>query len=305
LYGFFPDPFEDELLYSVLARMWVMLGETSSQHLFRAAFGYTSRSRVDATIPTNLTLFANRLAYGISGGCDALIDRHTALPYLSRFMEPNTYWHVRDRMKGHDASASLTRRLLQDNSRLWQGSLAFCPSCVVADIGDYGMPGFRRVHQMPGVFVCPRHETALRSTLGSKMANYDLIACPLEPDGGYEIHNPLDPTVSTWLSKGAHWLLANQEFLPRIDRIRMAMGSLLARRSWIGSNWKSTPDLKAEFYKRFRWKGLEVIDPKYETGRGVVETVLESKKASRSVPVCFLILLMMLEVTPEDFFQTC
>lgn len=305
MYGFCPNPFEDELLYSVLARMRVMLGETSSQHLFRAAFGYTSPSRIDATLPTNLTLFVNRMAYGIPGGCDALIDRHTALPYLSRFMEPVTYQHVRARMKGHDVSASLTRRLLQDNSRLWQDSLAFCPSCVVADIENHGMPGFRRVHQMPGVFVCPRHETALRSTLGSKQANYDLIACPLEPEAGYEIDNPLDPTISAWLSRGTQWLLTNQDFLPRIDRIREVISVLLALRGWIGSNGRPNAGFKDSFQERFRWRDLDVMDPNHGTGRGVIAAVLGSGTASRSVPVCFLILLMLLEVTPEAFFQVC
>lgn len=305
MFGFWPQPLEDELLYSLLARTRLILGVTSSEHLLRIAFGHSRQPMVDAALPTSLDFFSDRFPGGFPGGPDAIIDRHTALPYLARFMSREAYDGLRHTMKTDRRQRSLTRRLLGDASALWRDGLLFCPSCVIKDIDTHGLPGYRRAHQMPGVLVCPWHGTALRTVRASKGHNFELFPCPLHPEAGVEIHNPLDTSVATWLSKGSLWLLSEEGVHSRIDRVRQVMSVLLASRGWVDSKGKITREFKREYWERFGRRGTTVIDPIRGTGGSVFNTVFGLPDKRRSVPLCFLIMLMMLEMTPEDFFRLC
>lgn len=54
--------------------------------------------------------------------------------------------------------------------------LCICPSCWQEDIEKYNEPYFHRVHQLPGVYVCPTHHKPLRGFSGrtEKIAEFSI-----------------------------------------------------------------------------------------------------------------------------------
>jgi hypothetical protein len=83
--GCFPDPYPDELLYSVCARYHTrMMYFSSGYKTIQELFGNTSGVTID--LPTRLEYLTTALPPGHRYTVDYLIDRHTLLPFYSPFL---------------------------------------------------------------------------------------------------------------------------------------------------------------------------------------------------------------------------
>ena len=160
--GFFPRPGNDELLYSVVARYGAMTGQGVSSQLIQDFFG-TSVGVAAVDLPSHLDELVSRLPPGHSYDCDRLIEGHTLFPYLLRFAPEVTTARVR----GYMANRTFKRPgMLGVMSAAFPARkrMMMCASCAREDSASLGMATWRRVHQLPGVLVCPRHDVALSET---------------------------------------------------------------------------------------------------------------------------------------------
>lgn len=169
--GYFPTPYPDELFYSVCARFqerarysarWLL-----NQELF--GFGYAT-AKID--LPNGIDHLTGSFptsALGITS--DRLIDANTLLPYYGPFLPRERVLRVRELMRsGPSPASSVISHLCssyKSNIRT-PDRLRFCVKCVEEDRKQdrehAGEAYWHRVHQVPGVEVCPSHALFLEDT---------------------------------------------------------------------------------------------------------------------------------------------
>lgn len=162
--GFALDPREDELVYSVLARYAALIGRADGSTLVREFLGVSGHvAAID--LPAGMRHFAARLG----GGADpvTLIQNHTLFPYLYRFASEGQSTRARQWLL--EGGCRRPARIgVSANVFELPDHLMFCPTCVRSDLRS-GISVWRRVHQLPGVLLCPDHGTALaRSRVSRK-----------------------------------------------------------------------------------------------------------------------------------------
>src|SRR5438270_3230747 len=84
---YFPDPYPDEVLYSIWARYSDIVRFTNNMDVFQELFGAI---RMSATIdlPSHLGYFVGNLPTGHAYSVDYFIDHHTLLPFFAAFRSP-------------------------------------------------------------------------------------------------------------------------------------------------------------------------------------------------------------------------
>ena len=87
---------------------------------------------------------------------EGLLRRHTMVPFVRAVVRDSTCVDSEGR---RNVDSDLTPRL----AVRWS-SLRYCPDCVARDRRKRGFAYWRRMHQLPGVFWCPLHKSALIAT---------------------------------------------------------------------------------------------------------------------------------------------
>ncbi|SDD72671.1 TnsD family Tn7-like transposition protein [Sporomusa acidovorans] len=159
---YFPRPYPDELLYSVIARFQRHFGNSQSE-LIRSLWGKTKYPFRGYQVNRLQKLLDNTLL-GQCYSAKQLAFQHTLWPFFSAF-------------SGRDVQNTMFHNMIVDVAKNTTGfigshlsnigrkkSLQFCPECMKADIESYGEPYWHRIHQAPGVLICPWHEIVLRNT---------------------------------------------------------------------------------------------------------------------------------------------
>lgn len=152
--GFFPSPYPDELLYSVLARYFDKSGYTA--YTFAAEDLFVSKTvRPDIEFLNQYTSDAT-MAITRNTTMESIVMGHTMFPYYARFLP------LERRQKALQALITM-----QTNYRNWlaipknkSGAaryLRYCPVCADRDRLTYGEAYWHRMHQMLGVNICPLH----------------------------------------------------------------------------------------------------------------------------------------------------
>lgn len=157
--GFFPDPYPDELIYSVCARFQERMGYLSSSSTFRELFGSADYT-INIALPHHLNNLISALPPGHHYTVDRLINEHTLLPFFSPFLEPERVTSLREG-RWEDNGTRLGIRT--SNIRLpdW---FRFCPLCAKEDKKQLGEFYWHRLHQLPDVKVCHVHNIFLENS---------------------------------------------------------------------------------------------------------------------------------------------
>lgn len=175
----FPTPYPDELLYSVFARYHVRSGNTSPKMTIEDLYGKrTIRSVLD--LPSNLNVLLSRM--GSNWDVESLIFNHTMFAYHAPYLLPQQSEQVKQSMMGDSGSTIHTRIGITASNVKKKMNLWVCSECMEMDMSLYGETYWRRIHQAPGVFICPKHEGKLEETIVSvktKNQHEFVIATPL------------------------------------------------------------------------------------------------------------------------------
>jgi hypothetical protein len=161
---FIPRPEQDELLYSMVARGVEMAGRSAAPQMLAACTGSAS-GMVGVDLPCGIDRLLAALPDGgvVDGGGGRYVDCHTMYPYMLRFGEPLTRARVHAAML-HKAARRPAKLGLMAWAFPSPPCLRACTACIRADTAQVGMPWWRRVHQLPGVYVCPIHGMPLSRT---------------------------------------------------------------------------------------------------------------------------------------------
>lgn len=177
--AYFPEIYEDELVYSVLARYYIWNGYLA--YAFCAEDIFTDkRARVEiefinALRPEVLELLCKDMSI------EELIIKHTMFSYYARFLpyeRRNRAYRALCGMEG-DYNNLLA---IPKQKNGGQKCLRYCPLCVEADRLAYGETFWHRNHQMANVSVCPMHGCRLlnSSVMISGKASPNLITAEQE-----------------------------------------------------------------------------------------------------------------------------
>jgi hypothetical protein len=153
-FHFFPAAFPDETLHSVLSRYARLCGGSSRKAAFAdlAASSFTH----NVAFPNRLGDLVESLPHGTDLSVARIIKRHTVLPYYAPFLTSDLLQHAQASMAGNGKGLML--KLGVNASRIEGASrVRFCSACLNEDIARVGAAYWHRVHQLPGVLVCPHH----------------------------------------------------------------------------------------------------------------------------------------------------
>jgi hypothetical protein len=159
----FPDPYPDELLYSICARYADRMQYPQKQSLSKELFG-NKRVRAAVDLPGHLNDLVTALPPGGYYTIDHLIDNHTLLPFYSPFFPPELISFIREEMRGSNQQRSYGHLGLLAGHIQRFIYLRFCPLCVHEDKKQFGECYCHRLHQVPGVEVCPIHQVAVMNS---------------------------------------------------------------------------------------------------------------------------------------------
>lgn len=157
----FADPYDDELLYSAIARYHNCWSIQSYKEVLKNLFGSDS---IVPTIgfPCHLDYFAKQFTDKRYADNYYFLFKHTLLPIYIPFLTEARRNKVIDDMKYSDGKGIYTILGLTAGGICKKDGLFYCPLCLNADLETYGEAYFHRIHQIQGVEVCPEHGCLLK-----------------------------------------------------------------------------------------------------------------------------------------------
>jgi len=161
--AYFPPAYPDELLYSICARCFDRVGYRSKQALVQELFG-TRTILACIELPSHLDTLIAALPAGHHYTADQLIDDHTLLPFYGPFLPPARLYRIRQHMRGNKGPMIHTRAGIMASRVPLPRWLRFCPLCLQEDQKEFGECYWHRIHQVPGVEVCPIHKVYLQKS---------------------------------------------------------------------------------------------------------------------------------------------
>jgi predicted transcriptional regulator len=301
----FPTPYPDELLYSVLARYHVWSGNTSPKMTTEELFGKrTVRSVWD--LPANLNVLLSQL--GPYWDADQLINNHTMYPYYAAFLLPKQAKLVKKSMLDNKGSTIHTRIGVSASNVKVKTNLLACSDCIKEDMDTYGETYWRRVHQAPGVFVCPKHERVLEETTVSVKAQNQhefIVATPdvhrtkVDLDG----LNKEEVQLLFDISKESDSLLNNTRLQANDNTIRSKYLELLKQKGYASVNGMVKRDrLYKSFGSKFSDRCLELLQSSVMFAETDWLTMIFQKHRKSFHPLRHLLVMMFLETDLDHLF---
>jgi hypothetical protein len=158
--GYFPTPYPGEIFYSTIARYCEIMRFPNHKSVLYELFRTESILAI-FDLPKALAHFVAQLPPGHHYDVDSLIDNHTLLPLYAPFLPPERLAMVRQSMKENlSGPVHMLRGVLGNHVRPVP-YLRYCPCCSADDQAHFGETYWRRLHQAPGVEVCPDHQILL------------------------------------------------------------------------------------------------------------------------------------------------
>lgn len=158
--NFFPTPYPDEILYSTLGRYSIRSGNLKEIHNFEDLFS-TRSCIATVELPVRLDALISNMPVDTLYTAEYFVKHHTLFPYYAAFIPPERAEEIINTMKDGNGSMTYIKLGLVSYSIDLNQYLRFCPQCFKEDIKIYGEPYWHRIHQIIGVFICPKHKTPI------------------------------------------------------------------------------------------------------------------------------------------------
>lgn len=161
--GIFPDPYPDELLYSICARYAALMDYPNRVTATRDFFGDGVGAAV-VGLPNRIGHLIGALPPGHLYSVNELIYNYTHYRFYAPFLPSGRALQVRNAMRDGGANRVAERIGISADRLKMPTRLRFCPTCVEQDRINFRETYWHRIHQIPGVEVCPHHEVFLEES---------------------------------------------------------------------------------------------------------------------------------------------
>lgn len=307
--GFFPDPYPDELLYSVCARYHQRAGYRANSYTARDLFGANVAAAI--VLQGRLNHLIAVLPPGHRYSVNQLIDQHTLLPFYAPFLPPERVSRLR----------SLMAEEGRGNSVYWQAGtilrakihlecLRYCPECLAEDRRQYGEAYWHRVHQVPGVLVCPHHAVQLKpSSLYAYIRGQHRKFWKRIDQVMQDIPTPLqkveerDHQAHLWIAQEVWWLLNHHPSPNSPENLRGRYHGLLLSRSL--ANYTGVVrirKLQEEFRNFYSEELLKELHSQLDIPGNWLARLVQSLQSAQH-PIRHLLLMRFLGCSAAEFFQ--
>ena len=161
--GIFLDPYPEEIIYSTIARNAVALNYPNLRSVGVTYFG---DPHVIATValPCRIEYLVTHLPSGSVHTVDSLIDEHTLLPFFAPFLPPTRVTQLRNDMCGMQWNGCTYASWYYGKHSANAKYSSLCPCCAEEDKKQYGEWFWHRQHQVPGVYICTKHQVWLEDS---------------------------------------------------------------------------------------------------------------------------------------------
>lgn len=157
---YFPTPYPDELLYSLIARFGNIMFPDNPIGLARCLFGNSSlRASID--LNSHLKVFLERTNSFLPYSESQLINAHTLYPYYSCFLNEDEKRKVLNSMLSGSGQGIHTRVGINASGLKRPRFPKYCAQCYLEDLARISEAFWHRSHQLPGVNVCGIHNVIL------------------------------------------------------------------------------------------------------------------------------------------------
>ena len=157
--GYFPELYEDELIYSWIARYLVHSGYTSAADTYQDLY-FNKNLRPSVELMNNMLDDAKTVMTKYMSMED-LIHKHTLFPEYGRFIDPAK----REKLVSEaDFSRGNWINSLMIPTSIGERYLKYCPLCVKEDRDSHGEAFWHRKHQIIGIKICTKHKVYLQDS---------------------------------------------------------------------------------------------------------------------------------------------
>jgi hypothetical protein len=159
--GFFPTPYPDECLYSVLCRYYARGGYGSYESCVRELYGGVQNLTLSVFLPMKIETVDSW--YSPSSGITrrSLAEGNTLYPYWAMCYTPTFRTKMDDMINGGVTVIETNNEGSLRSRRSWPKYLKYCPKCYIEDTDAYGESYWRRQHQLSEMFYCTKHKIRL------------------------------------------------------------------------------------------------------------------------------------------------
>jgi len=307
----FPDPYPDELLYSVCARYKDLMKYPNSLNATSYFFGTASSMVVD--LPNKIDHLVSVLPPGHLYTADDFIDNHTMFPFYAPFLSRKRAAAVRDGMHRQGENQIFERIGLNASSVSRPPWLRFCSSCAREDRQCYGETYWHRTHQLTGIDICPRHSIFLertkvpfRNTLSPSVAISAESAVDELPGRCLDTSDA-NQNLLLRIARNAVWLFDWSEGKWGSDLLRDRYYNYLLKLglAYYNGNIRATL-LADQFNAHFPPQLLEALDCKIPNTQSnwVLRLVRSVLACVNQLPIRHILLILFIGCTTEEFFTS-
>ncbi|SDD69895.1 TniQ protein [Sporomusa acidovorans] len=212
--GFFPTPYPDELLYSIIARFRVRAAIVSPKMVMEEIFNSRTAAAI-VDLPCNLVGLCLNFPIGSKVTPEYLIDKHTLFPIYEPFANQDIARKVYNAMLGSYGGNIHNLFGLLASAVKHPDYLRFCPLCLREEQDKFGEGYWHRLHQIPGVEVCLTHQSILHDSYVKvcKFNKHEFISAsdmncvpkPVEFEYSQKMFNEL-----VGIARDIEWILNNK-----------------------------------------------------------------------------------------------
>lgn len=305
----FPDPYPDELLYSVCARYNDLMQYPNSTTATRDFYGDGTISAV-VGLPNKIDYLVSKLPPGHLYTAEYFIDNHTLFPFYAPFLSCNRVQLVRDGMRRvgeNQVNEQIGLTASSIPQLLW---LRFCPKCAEADKNLFGETYWHRIHQVSGVEVCPHHAAFLETSAApfhntrnpgeAISAESVLHNPPVRPLNSSDSHH----SMLLAIARNAAWLLEWEKGIRGSNHLRERYYNRLLSRglAYYNGNIRAK-ELANQFSEHYPPRILESLNCEIKNPHNNwLLRLLRSGLAEVSQhPIRHILLILFLGYTTEEF----
>lgn len=175
---FFPEPYPDEILYSVFARYHLRSANSSFKDTLQDLFdSKTVIPTID--LPSHIGEVIKKLPHGTKLTASKLINEHTLLPFYAKSLPVDRLLKIEQMMMSDNGDAIHMISGITAGGICKKNNLYYCSCCMKDDVMKFGETYWHRVHQIPGVFICPIHNKFLRPHITTDRSRHEYIPLPI------------------------------------------------------------------------------------------------------------------------------
>lgn len=156
---FIPTLYEDEILYSFICRYHQRSGNIRINSTLEELFSI-SHLKSNIYLPGYIDNLVNNFPINCEYTIKDIILNNTLYPFFT-FFDSNEFSNkIFNLMKNSDNN-DIRNKSGTINTKMNPIYFKFCNICIKEDLEKYGETYWHRIHQTPGVFVCPKHNAIL------------------------------------------------------------------------------------------------------------------------------------------------